>query len=187
MPAGDLEILDLLVADASEDDEPRVKVGDVASGAGVGQDCVFAAPCGFGGMPNPPDGNGSAGQAVCWTPSNDRIVIACADNRYNGKAGTLALGDSWCTSNCDAAFKLTQAANKIQLLALAQNMEITLDAQNQAIKLSLNGAQVYLDATTVQLVLGPLKLILTGNTVSIATVSGPPAVLQVQGVPVTVP
>lgn len=145
MGAGDLEVLDLFTASDS-DDEPRLQVGDVTSGKGVGTDCAYLANDGFISQPNPPDGTGAAASAVVWTPGNDRFVIAAMDGRSNAKAGMLAAGDRAIVSNCDAAFKLTQAANTVQLLALLQSMEITLDASAGKLTLKVPSASIVIDA-----------------------------------------
>jgi hypothetical protein len=150
MGAGDLELLDLLY-DAGQDDEPRLKVGDQASGAGVGQDCAYLATDGFVSMPNGPDAAGGCATAVCWTPGDDRIVIACADGRYNGKAGTLGAGDRAIVSNCDAALLLQRAANKISLLALLQQLSITLDAGTNKITISTPNGGISLNPTGIGL------------------------------------
>jgi hypothetical protein len=131
MGAGDLELLDLTYV-VSSDDEPRLKVGDLATGDGVGQDCAYLCTDGFISFPNPPDSTGAA-QGIAWTPGNDRFIIACQDGRYNGKAGTVAPGDRAIVSKSDAALKLTQASNKIQLLALAQGLAVTVDATGNSV------------------------------------------------------
>lgn len=152
----DFEPLDIVFTDASEDDEPRLKIGDAASGAGVGQDCQYLATDGFVSMPNPPDSNGAATGLSC-TIGNDRVVIACMDGRYNGKAGTLAPGDRAIVTNADACLKLWRGSNKIQLLASAQGMEVTLDANAREVK-----------ATA-----GPTTMDLTQTTATMAFQSGP--------------
>ena len=142
MGAGDLEPLDLLYTDASDDDEPRLKVGDQASGAGVGQDCAYLATDGFVSLPNPPDANGGCATGVCWTPGNDRIVIAASDSRYNGKAGTLAAGDRAIVSNCDAFFRLSQAGNSITLGSAGMSVELDGVAGKITASTALGGFQV---------------------------------------------
>lgn len=153
MGAGDLELLDLIYDDDGSSDLPRLKVGDQASNAGVGQDCVYLATDGFISQPIGPDGNGACASAIVWTPGNDRLVISAADARYNSKAGSLAAGDRAVVSNCDAFLKLTQAANKIQLAATPESMEITLDAANNKVVLSTEHMSVTLDATANRMTL----------------------------------
>jgi hypothetical protein len=203
MGAGDLELLDILITD-DDDDVPRLKVGDQFSGKGVGQDCAFLSPDGFIGLPNAPDGTGACAQALTLTMGNDRFVIASMDGRYAAKTGNLSPGDRAIVSNCDASLQLSQADNKIQLLAESQSMEVTLDASAQTVtaKVGSNeitvgtssasmsvsgGGSVSCDATSITLTLGLLQLTMIGTTLNIATTSGPPAILQVNGVPVAVP
>jgi hypothetical protein len=148
MGAGDLEVLDILVTTDS-DGEPRLKVGDYASGQGVGQDCIFLAATGFVSQPNPPDGSGNCGTAIAWTPGDDRLVIAAIDNRYIAKAGGLSLGDCAIVSNCDAYLKLTQAGNTITLGALAQGLTLSVNAAAQSVGMATSKGALQIGPTGI--------------------------------------
>ena len=211
MGAGDLEVLDILYVDGSEDDEPRLKVGDQTSAAGVGQDCIYLANDGFVSMPNAPDANGAA-TCIASTLGNDRVVLACADNRYNAKAGALAPGDRAIVSNCDAAMKLSKAANQIQLVAAAQGLQVTVDAAHQQIIASSPSGSFEIGPASIQASWSPgggiaaslalasdgITLLFTGpggaSSVVLSDLSGgtvaitcAPGQFTVNGVPVTVP
>ena len=69
--------------------------------------------------------------------------------RFVGKVGQLSEGDRAIVSASDAGLLLTKAANKIQLLALAQNLTVTLDASAQQITVSCPNASVVVSASGV--------------------------------------
>ncbi len=213
MGAGDLEPLDLLYT-AQGDDEPRLKVGDQASGAGVGQDCAYLATDGFISLPNGPDGTGACATGICWTPGQDRIVIAASDGRYNDKAGTLAAGDRAIVSNCGAYFKLSCAGNAVGLFGPTAGCQVnggtnTVSLYTALGGLTINGSgvgaawepgggvNVTMNLTSAGLVLavsspaGLCSITLGVNgalaLVAVPGAGGSPSGVTVNGVPLTVP
>jgi hypothetical protein len=203
-----INIVDVSLA-ADQSGEPRVNLGDVTTGVGFAAGvATWGAGDGFVGIPNGPDGSNLAPQALMGTEGMLRLCLAVRDPRYVGKVGAIAEGDRVIVSGCDAGLKLTKASNKIGLLAVTQNMEISLDAANSLctarvgtaqcqvsaslVSLSLGGlgaggVSVSLSSSNIVFQVGPLVLTMVGNTVSIAMQTGPPAILTVNTVPVIVP
>lgn len=127
--------------------EPRLNLGDVNTGVGFAQSVpMFAAGDGFIGVPNGPDGGTGAPQALMMTQGLYRYAMAVRDPRLVGKVGALAEGDRAIVSNCDAGLLLTKAANKIQLLAVTQQMEVTVDAAAGTITLKVPNAFITVGA-----------------------------------------
>jgi hypothetical protein len=200
MSSGDIELLDILYS-AVDDDQPQLKVGDAATGKGVGQNVSFLASDGFVSQPLAPDDTGAAAQGLVLTLGNDRFVIASIDGRYFGRAGSLSPGDRAIVSNCDACLLLSMAGNSVALQST--NMAVTLDgagghvtAQNGNTTMQLGatsgsmsvsgGGSATASATNVVLQFGPVTLTVDATGVTIASTAGP-TVLRVNGFAVTVP
>lgn len=195
----DFEPLDITHV-STDDDEPRVKVGDQRTGEGVGQDCAMLTSVGFVGIPEGPDADGATGQALVMTLGNDRFVLGVLDGRFNGKAGALSPGDRAIVSNCDAAVILSKSGNSITVKST--NCSVVVDGQAGTITLTVGDTFLTLDDDSiVGAVAGGGSLELTGvgaalsfgattfavNAAGANLTSTPPATLKVNGVPVTVP
>lgn len=127
---------DIAIADVTlsydSSGEARVNLGNLATGQGFSSNTTIWGSEGFIGVPNAPaSDNTAACMALLWTSGQTRYAFAPRDDRWREQAGVMAVGDRAVTSNCDAALLLQQATNKIQLLALTQGMEITLDAAGE--------------------------------------------------------
>ncbi len=114
--------------------EARANIGDLATGKGFYSNTSVWGSDGFYGVPNAPAADNTACcQALVGTSGNIRIAFCPRDDRWRQQVGSLAEGDRAITTNADAGLLLQQAGNKIQLVALQQSMEVTLDAQHQTI------------------------------------------------------
>lgn len=181
----DLELLAVTLT-ADDDGEPAPNIGDTADGKGVGAGVACFAPIGFYGGPLAPSGNGASCKAVVATLGDHRVIIAASDGRRAKQLATpLASADRAILSSCAARFELRAAADTVGLYG--DDMSVILDSANGAIALTKGPAQVTITDTAITLQLGPLVLSLNGAMVSIATQSGPPASLSVNGIPVIVP
>jgi hypothetical protein len=200
MSSGDLELLDILYS-AVDDGEPQLKVGDAATGKGVGQNVSFFASDGFVSQPIPPDSTGAAAQGLVATLGNDRFVVASIDGRYFGKAGSLSPGDRAIVSNCDACLLLSMSGNLIALKSTS--MAVTLDgaggnitATNGSTTMQIGassgsmgvsgGGSVSVSSTNAVLQLGAISLTVDATGVSIASTAAP-TFLRVNGTVVVVP
>lgn len=183
----DFELLDITFA-AEGDDEPRPKVGDQASGQGVGQDCAFFGVDGFVSIPNPPDASGGCAQAVTMTIGNDRCVIGSLDGRYNDKAGTLSPGDRAIVSNCDARVVLDQSANSVGVLSSEASAVVGPGSVSLSISTGPTDASITISDSALVITYSHFDVLASitfapGGGVAIVAPSG----VTVNGVPLVVP
>jgi len=197
----EIDIVDVTLAEG-DDGEARLNLGDSATGAGFAASATaWSAGDGFIGVPNAPSAGGAAAQALMLTQGNTRLALAIRDTRWDGAAGALAKGDRAVVSDCDAALHLDQSANTIALRST--DCSVVVDGDGGAVTLTRGSNTITIDdshlraewgsgavnisSSSLSLSFGPLLLVLSGTTVSIATSSGPPASVTINGVPLTVP
>ncbi len=162
-------------------------IGDARDGKGVGADVSVWCSYGFHGGAGVPT-TGKAAKALVATSGDHKIVIAGIDARELDRLAAPPASnglDRFILSACDARFELRQGANTVGLYG--DDVSVILDSANGIIALTKGPAQVTVTETAITLQLGPLVLSLSGAVVSIATQSGPPASLSVNGIPVIVP
>jgi hypothetical protein len=154
-----LEVVDVTLAE-SEDGQPRVNVGDTQSGVGTGASIpLWGSGDGFVGVPNAPDGDGSA-QAVVLVEGHSQRVIAIRDNRFVQQAGTLAEGDRAIVTDSEAALFLDKSGDSIELRSVGGvgTLRVLVDGVNNRIRLSVGAVTLTVDATGVDVTGGVLKV-----------------------------
>jgi hypothetical protein len=190
----DIDIVD--VPRVAAGPEPRVNLGDVASGVGTAAGVtVWGSGDGFIGCPVAPDANGSA-RAIQLTQGNLRLALALRDPRWDSQAGNLAPGDRAIVSSCSARFKLTAADNALALLA--EDAGVGVDGAGHAVNLFSGNNTLVVDASGARITVGSASisvttagimlafdgvasLTLSASGVSIVTTPPVPGALKVNG------
>ncbi len=177
----ELDIVDVTRSEDA-DGEPRVNLGDKASGVGTAAKVAQWGPGpAFVSIPNAPDSTGCT-QALQFTQGNMRCAIATRDNRYDDRLGALGLGDAAIQSNCDAGLVLRCADNRITLKST--NMVVTLDGAAGTITIAKEDASIVVSESGGVMVSwsqGPISAScsVSPGSVSLSYVNGPPGIISI--------